>query len=65
LVSAFNGLTQRVWDEARARAHLVAVKVYDDAEGAIAAANDVRPDLVLCPYLKSGSRKTFGVTGAP
>jgi putative two-component system hydrogenase maturation factor HypX/HoxX len=52
LVSAFNGLTQRVWDEARARAHLVAVKVYDDAEGAIAAANDVRPDLVLCPYLK-------------
>jgi putative two-component system hydrogenase maturation factor HypX/HoxX len=52
LVSAFNGLTQRLWDELRSREHRVFIAVYTDADSAIAAAHAAQPDLVLCPYLK-------------
>ena len=52
LASGFNVLTQRVWDELRTRDHHVAVTIYDDPAGVIAAADAVQPDLVLCSYLK-------------
>lgn len=52
LVSAFNGLTQRLWDGLRSRGHDVAVELYIDPDGVIEAAHAAQPDLVLCPYLK-------------
>lgn len=52
LSSAFNSLTQRVWDELCARGHHVSVELYADAERVSAAASAAQPDLVLCPYLK-------------
>jgi putative two-component system hydrogenase maturation factor HypX/HoxX len=52
LVSAFNGLTQRLWDSLRLRGHDVAVELYTDPDGVIAAVHYAQPDLVLCPYLK-------------
>ena len=52
VVSAFNGLSQRVWDELRARGHNVAVSVHDGPASVAAAAFAAEPDLVLCPYLK-------------
>jgi putative two-component system protein, hydrogenase maturation factor HypX/HoxX len=52
LASAFNGVTQRLWDDLRGRGHHVAVKLFSDSDDVIAAAHAARPDLVLCPYLK-------------
>lgn len=52
MVSAFNGLSQRVWDELSGRGHDVAVAVHDGPAGVVAAAFAAAPDLVLCPYLK-------------
>lgn len=52
MVSAFNGLTQRLWDELRARDHHVALHLFADTKAAIAATYAAHPDLVLCPYLK-------------
>jgi putative two-component system hydrogenase maturation factor HypX/HoxX len=52
LVSAFNGLTQRLWDCLRLRGHDVAVVRCTDPDAVIAAAYNAQPDLVLCPYLK-------------
>jgi len=52
VVSAFNGLSQRVWDELRVRGHHVAVSVHAGPASVVAAAFAAEPDLVLCPYLK-------------
>jgi putative two-component system hydrogenase maturation factor HypX/HoxX len=52
VVSAFNRLSQRVWDELRVRGHHVAVAVHDGPASVVAAAFAAEPDLVLCPYLK-------------
>jgi putative two-component system protein, hydrogenase maturation factor HypX/HoxX len=52
LVSAFNGLTQRLWDALRLRGHDVGVALYTDPDGVFEAAHCAQPDLVLCPYLK-------------
>jgi len=52
LASAFNGLTQRVWEELRWREHDVVVELYSDPEDVVAAARAAQPELVLCPYLK-------------
>ena len=52
VVTAFNGLSQRVWDELRARGHHVTVSVHDGPASVVAAALAAEPDLVLCPYLK-------------
>ncbi|MCW2686665.1 MAG: putative formyl transferase [Mycobacterium sp.] len=52
LCSAFNGLTQRVWEELRWREHDVVVELYGDPDDVVAAADAVAPNLVLCPYLK-------------
>jgi putative two-component system protein, hydrogenase maturation factor HypX/HoxX len=51
LASAFNGLTQRLWEELRAREHDVAVALYTGADDVIAATHAAQPQLVLCPYL--------------
>jgi putative two-component system hydrogenase maturation factor HypX/HoxX len=52
VVSTFNGLSQRVWDELRVRGHHVAVSVYHGPASVVAAAFAAEPDLVLCPFLK-------------
>ncbi|HEX5740778.1 MAG TPA: enoyl-CoA hydratase-related protein, partial [Pilimelia sp.] len=52
LVSAFNGLSQRVWCALREAGHDVGVLLATTEQaiaGGVAASN---PDLVLCPYLK-------------
>lgn len=54
LVSAFNGLTQRVWCDLKEGGHDVGVllaPVHDDPS-LVAAVDDVAPDLILCPFLK-------------
>ncbi|MBG0568824.1 enoyl-CoA hydratase-related protein [Actinoplanes aureus] len=51
LVTAFNGLSQRVWCALRAGGHHVGVQIADDAAGMIAGVWAVDPDLILCPYL--------------
>ncbi|WP_412541658.1 enoyl-CoA hydratase-related protein [Longispora sp. K20-0274] len=52
LVSAFNGLTQRVWDELRTKGHHVTVELCLDSEQVTDAVHAAQPDLVLCPFLK-------------
>ncbi|MEV0838441.1 enoyl-CoA hydratase-related protein [Actinocatenispora sera] len=52
LVSAFNGLTQRIWDELRDRGHDVAVEFALDERTICDGVYQAQPDLILCPYLK-------------
>lgn len=52
LVSSFNGLTQRIWDELRDRGHDVAVEFALDERTVIDGVYQAQPDLILCPYLK-------------
>ncbi|GAA3519408.1 hydrogenase maturation protein [Actinocatenispora rupis] len=52
LVSAFNGLTQRLWDELRERGHDVAVEFALDERTICDGVYQAQPDLILCPYLK-------------
>lgn len=55
LVSAFNGLTQRVWCELQARDHEVGVELastFASPSGLTRAVQRSGPDLILCPYLK-------------
>ncbi|WP_243400795.1 MULTISPECIES: enoyl-CoA hydratase-related protein [Isoptericola] len=55
LVSAFNGLTQRVWCALRDEGHDVGVEIapaFDSPEALTAAVADADPDLILCPFLK-------------
>ncbi|TQL69997.1 putative two-component system hydrogenase maturation factor HypX/HoxX [Nocardioides albertanoniae] len=54
LVSAFNGLTQRVWCDLKEGGHDVGVvlaPVHDDPS-LVAAVDAMEPDLILCPFLK-------------
>ncbi|MFE6646412.1 enoyl-CoA hydratase-related protein [Nocardioides sp. NPDC057772] len=54
LVSAFNGLTQRVWCDLKEGGHDVGVvlaPVHDDSS-LVAAVEEIGPELILCPFLK-------------
>ena len=54
LVSAFNGLTQRVWCDLKEGGHDVGVvlaPVHDEAS-LVAAVQEIQPELILCPVLK-------------
>lgn len=51
LVSAFNGLTQRVWCALRESGHDVGVLLFTSAAEVIDGVRAARPDLILCPYL--------------
>ncbi|MEU0315868.1 enoyl-CoA hydratase-related protein [Nocardioides sp. NPDC006273] len=54
LVSAYNGLTQRVWCDLKEAGHDVGVllaPVHDDPS-LVAAVDAIEPDLILCPFLK-------------
>ncbi|GAA1848489.1 enoyl-CoA hydratase-related protein [Myceligenerans crystallogenes] len=55
LVSAFNGLTQRVWCHLREHGHDVGVELagtFDGPRELTAAVETAAPDLILCPFLK-------------
>jgi putative two-component system hydrogenase maturation factor HypX/HoxX len=55
LVSAFNGLTQRVWCSLREQGHDVGVElapVFDTPEALTREVERIDPDLILCPFLK-------------
>ncbi|MBO0842049.1 MAG: hypothetical protein J2O46_02605, partial [Nocardioides sp.] len=55
LVSAFNGLTQRVWCHLKEQGHDVGVELagaYATPEALTEAVDDAEPDLILCPFLK-------------
>ena len=50
LVSAFNGLSQRVWCALREAGHDVGVLLATD--DMISGVRAAQPDLILCPFLK-------------
>lgn len=55
LVSAFNGLTQRVWCSLREQGHEVGVELapaFDAPESLTRTVEAIDPDLILCPFLK-------------
>ncbi|WP_030157035.1 enoyl-CoA hydratase-related protein [Glycomyces sp. NRRL B-16210] len=55
LVSAFNGLTQRVWCALREQGHEVGVELapaHSAPQSLTEAVERVDPDLILCPFLK-------------
>ncbi|MFC7585968.1 hypothetical protein ACFQYP_21165 [Nonomuraea antimicrobica] len=52
LCSSFNGLTQRAWLELRRAGHDVAVELALSEELMVEAAELVKPDLIICPFLK-------------
>jgi putative two-component system hydrogenase maturation factor HypX/HoxX len=52
LVSAFNGLSQRVWCTLREAGHSVDVLLATGPQDMIDAVAAVRPELILCPFLK-------------
>ncbi|MDY7087223.1 MAG: enoyl-CoA hydratase-related protein [Actinomycetota bacterium] len=52
LVTAFNGLSQRVWCALREAGHDVGVQLATGAPDMIDAVRAANPDLILCPYLK-------------
>jgi putative two-component system hydrogenase maturation factor HypX/HoxX len=51
LVSAFNGLSQRVWCTLREAGHEVGVLLATGERDMIEGVRDARPDLILCPFL--------------
>ena len=51
LLSAFNGLSQRVSRELIKQGHTVSVE-YASSDTTLHAANRFQPDLIVCPYLK-------------
>ncbi|MEU8658457.1 hydrogenase maturation protein [Actinoplanes philippinensis] len=51
LVSAFNGLSQRVWLALRNLGHDVGVQLAGDGPDIITGVTAARPDLILCSYL--------------
>ena len=57
LCSAFNGLTQRAWIELREAGHDVSVELALDARRSSSAVALFEPDLIICPFLASGSRR--------
>ncbi len=52
LVSAFNGLTQRVWLELRRAGHEVNVELSVSPQAMREAVELADPDLIICPFLK-------------
>ncbi|WP_305789942.1 hydrogenase maturation protein [Symbioplanes lichenis] len=52
LVSAFNGLTQRVWCALREAGHEVGVQLATSPGDMIDGVRRASPDLVVCPFLK-------------
>ncbi len=52
LVTAFNGLTQRVWCALREDGHDVGVQLATGPTDMIASVRAAKPDLILCPFLK-------------
>jgi putative two-component system hydrogenase maturation factor HypX/HoxX len=52
LVTAFNGLSQRVWCALREAGHDVGVQLATSAEDMIDGVRAADPDLILCPFLK-------------
>ncbi|MCH7232685.1 enoyl-CoA hydratase-related protein [Glycomyces sp. L485] len=55
LVSAFNGLTQRVWCTLREQGHEVGLELapaFDTPESLTRTVEKIDPDLILCPFLK-------------
>ncbi len=52
LVSGFNGLTQRIWDELRERGHDVTVEFAIDEQTICEGVHRAQPELILCPFLK-------------
>ncbi|MFE6968799.1 enoyl-CoA hydratase-related protein [Isoptericola sp. NPDC057653] len=55
LVSAFNGLTQRVWGHLADRGHDVGVELapaFSAPEDLVARVEEIGPDLILAPFLK-------------
>ncbi|MEH0158638.1 hydrogenase maturation protein [Limibacter armeniacum] len=53
LVTAFNGLSQRVWSDLRSKKHDVEVLVFQNEAQIEKEINDYIPDLIVAPYLKS------------
>jgi putative two-component system protein, hydrogenase maturation factor HypX/HoxX len=53
LVSAHNGLSQRAWVVLTELGHEVAVAVVDSASDMEAAVREHRPQLIVCPFLKT------------
>jgi putative two-component system hydrogenase maturation factor HypX/HoxX len=53
LVSAHNGLSRRAQIELTERGHEVAVAVVDSAAEMEAAVDEHRPQLIVCPFLKT------------
>jgi putative two-component system hydrogenase maturation factor HypX/HoxX len=51
LVSAFNGLSQRVWCALRESGHDAGVLLATNAKDMIDGVRAAEPDLILCPYL--------------
>ncbi|WP_299787127.1 hydrogenase maturation protein [uncultured Shewanella sp.] len=52
LVTAFNGLTQRIFEQLKFQEHSVSV-VFGTCDDEVRhAVNEFRPDLILCPFLK-------------
>ncbi|GAA0795985.1 hydrogenase maturation protein [Spirilliplanes yamanashiensis] len=51
LVSAFNGLTQRVWCHLRDSGHQVGVLLATDERGIAEGVRAADPELIICPYL--------------
>lgn len=52
LVTAFNGLSQRVWCALREAGHDVGVQLATSASDMIEAVRATEPELILCPFLK-------------
>src|SRR3954471_10451735 len=52
LVSAFNGLSQRVWCALREAGHETGVLLATSAQDMIEGVKSARPDLIICPFLK-------------
>ncbi|MFC7530170.1 hydrogenase maturation protein [Actinoplanes sp. GCM10030250] len=52
LVSAFNGLSQRVWCELRAAGHEVGVLLAAGQQETIDGVRAAAPELIICPFLK-------------
>jgi putative two-component system protein, hydrogenase maturation factor HypX/HoxX len=51
LVSAFNGLSQRVWCHLRDAGHQVGVLLATDERGIVEGVRAAGPELILCPFL--------------
>jgi putative two-component system protein, hydrogenase maturation factor HypX/HoxX len=53
LVSAMNGLSQRVWCALERAGHDISIHLAAQGEDMTAAVEAIEPDLILCPFLKA------------